>query len=125
MIPESEWKWHGLAGHFICADKCIFRLHTTVGRYKISTVGAMYRDLFGKRVLEEVGVQRHYETYVFDIESEESLLEIDSDSLWLGPKAIASSRDWDLKAEKMHDDMCCKYAKIQCEEIDPFDHSSS
>lgn len=111
MIPQSEWKWHGLPGHFICVKDCIFRLHTTVGKYKISTVGAMYITIDGKRRLDEVGHKRHYETYVFDLTSDEPFLEIDAEELYLG-KAKSSSEEWDTKAEKMHLDMCFKYAEI-------------
>lgn len=106
MIPQSEWKWHGLPGHFISADKCVFRLHTTVGEYKISTVGALYRN----GVLEEIGLDRHYETYVFHIPS---YSEVDSEGLYLGPKTKHSTEIWDMKAEEMHLAMCFKWAKKQ------------
>lgn len=44
VIEASNWRWHGLAGHFICGDKCQFHLCTTVGDYLVSTVGAMVPD---------------------------------------------------------------------------------
>lgn len=43
-IPESEWKWYGLAAHFICGDRCQFHLATTIGGYLVSTIGAMLSD---------------------------------------------------------------------------------
>lgn len=63
MIPESKWEHKGLAGHFICASQCLFRLHTVVGGYKISTVGAMYTE--NSKDMQEIGISRHYETMVF------------------------------------------------------------
>lgn len=39
MVPESEWRWFGLAGHFVCGRWCRFHLCTAVGEYMVSTVG--------------------------------------------------------------------------------------
>lgn len=63
MIPESEWKWQGSAGHFICSDQCAYRLCTVVGDYVVSTVGDYYP--VGGSVRETVGAGRLYETMVF------------------------------------------------------------
>lgn len=89
-IPEVEWKWHGLPGHFICGDKCQFHLATTVGEYLVSTVGAYLPDAPVRDILaksrgnelegkgddreadfmkkfgfERLGAWGHYETMVF------------------------------------------------------------
>jgi len=39
VIPESEWKWFGLAGHLIVGRWCRFHMATQVGRVLVSTVG--------------------------------------------------------------------------------------
>lgn len=44
MIPKTDWKWFGHAGHFICAQWCRFHLCTQVGAYLISTIGEYVPD---------------------------------------------------------------------------------
>ena len=68
----TEWRWLGFAGHFICADSCLFRLCTDVGDYRISSVGAMrsnrkVREIVGAKdgEFEDVGPDRKYESFVF------------------------------------------------------------
>jgi hypothetical protein len=56
--------WHGTSGHFVAAERCFFRLHTTVGRWRVSTVGEYYPPDNGDKP-EEVGAGRLYETMVF------------------------------------------------------------
>lgn len=112
MIKESEWKWQGLPGHFVCADRCLFHLCTHVGNYKISTVGAWYDK---DKKLREVGLGRHYETYVFkidDLGEVSDWCEIDSDFVYCGEGAIRSNEEFDKQAEEVHLKMCYKYAKI-------------
>lgn len=106
--PMETWKWHGLAGHFCMAHKCHFRLHTQVGPYKISTVGALYPDKSCKR-MEEIGLARDYETYVFT--EEHGYSEIDSDGISLARDAGDDPYKADELAEEMHMKMCLKYAK--------------
>lgn len=64
-VKRTERGW---AGHFICAENCKFRRNTLLecGDIKVvvSTVGAMY--LNGK--LEEIGLNRHYETMAFYVD---------------------------------------------------------
>jgi hypothetical protein len=62
-IPESEWKWFGYPGHFICAYKCRFHLATQIGKHLISTVGDMRERNSDKP--QEIGYKRLYETMVF------------------------------------------------------------
>lgn len=63
-------EWFGQAGHFICANRCRFHLHTHVeGGFCVSTVGEFYErpeDLDPTTV----GVGRLYETMVFRIEND-------------------------------------------------------
>ncbi len=59
---ESEWVWMPHAGHFICSDRCLFRLNTYVpGGYIISTVG----ELMFNGQMEDVSYNSRYETMVF------------------------------------------------------------
>jgi len=66
-IPESKWHWHGMAGHFICGDKCLHHLATTVGGYLISTVGNYRPNGINDDQPEEIGCDRTYETMVFKL----------------------------------------------------------
>ena len=108
MIPRDKWQYKGLAGHHICASRCLFRLCTLVGDYKISTVGAMWNE--GE--MEQVGSGRHYETFVFE---KDSYLEIDSSSVYFD-KDKDDPFETDKIAERNHDEMCLKYAKKHQEE---------
>lgn len=61
---------YGHAGHFICADRCLFHLCTKVGRYLVSSVGS-YRSTDLSPQPEEIGSGRTYETLVFELNGEE------------------------------------------------------
>ena len=65
-LKEVKRTERGWAGHFCCSGRCKFRRNTLLecGEVKIvvSTVGAMYND---KGELEEIGLNRHYETMAF------------------------------------------------------------
>lgn len=90
MIPQSEWRWFGNAGHFICSFDCRFHLCTLVGNVLVSTVGEYFPDYQVREVLaasrgiklegrgderkyqwlrehgyEEIGLGRKYETMAF------------------------------------------------------------
>lgn len=55
----------GCPGHFILSDRCRWRRHTQVGRYRVSTVGDLYvQDPWVKR--DTIGAGPHFfETMVF------------------------------------------------------------
>lgn len=101
MIPESQWVWHGTAGHFICSDRCCFRLHTTVGAYRVSSVGCYHpRDSEGEP--HTIGCDRLYETMVFELDENglpKSWGEIDS-----------AGYNIEADAEHGHLEMCRKWA---------------
>ena len=94
-------RYHGTAGHFIGADRCCFRLHTTINnRFKVSTVGC-YHPLHGDVELAyPIGHDRTYETMVFDLLAPEGerWSEIDS-------RGYSDEDD----AEAGHEAMCAKY----------------
>ena len=61
-VKRTERGW---PGHFICADRCLFRRNTLLegehDRVIVSTVGAMLED----HKLKAIGAGRYYETVVF------------------------------------------------------------
>lgn len=92
------------------AKDCLFRMCTDVGRYKISTIGALYQN----SKMETIGCDRHYATFVFRIDRDGVILdhfELDSDGVYLEKKM--SPYDADDAAERMHIKMCAKYAELQ------------
>ena len=64
-IPRAQWEWFGYPGHFIEADRCLFRLCTVVGKYLISTVGDKHDIGTGERVPICSYQSGFFETYVF------------------------------------------------------------
>jgi hypothetical protein len=86
-IPQSEWRWFGSPGHFICARDCRFHLCTQIGAVLVSTVGEYFpgesvreilansrgvvlngrgdereADYMTKLGYEDIGFNRKYET---------------------------------------------------------------
>lgn len=112
MIPVEEWKYRGLKGHFINAERCRFGLCTDIGSYRISTVGAYY-PTDSTPHMDMIGWQRYYETYVFNLINGKisSHQEIDSESIGFD-KDKENPYDKDKEAEAMHERMCLKYAEI-------------
>ena len=111
-VPESEWVWCGFAGHFICASRCRLHLHTRIGNYRISTVGAFVARE-GDKEYDTVGHNRWAETFVFRVEGD-GLHGEGEVSEW----AEIDTRGYSLKevesgaAELGHMEMCRKYARV-------------
>ena len=61
MIPRNQWKWFGIAGHYILGHRCQFHLTTQVGKYLISTVGERMEE----GIQQKVNHAWLYETMVF------------------------------------------------------------
>jgi hypothetical protein len=96
----SQWVWHGTAGHFIAAPSCCFRLHTTVGKHRVSTVGCYHPG--GDGELHEIGSGRLYETMVFENGADgepDSWSELDSEAY-----------NEEADAERGHITMCEKWS---------------
>ena len=59
----------GLAGHFCCADRCLFRRNTLLEygdiRIVVSTVGLMMEDNKQERKFFKIGSDRYFETMAF------------------------------------------------------------
>lgn len=107
----------GWAGHFICADRCLFRRNTLVelgdNRVIISTVGRM-RDIHtrDKVIFEEIGCDRHYETMVFKAKWEAPYWETDVgeqlnfDAEWCISDVVLDS---DKRADEMHEAVVAEF----------------
>ena len=89
IINEVKVTERGWAGHFILADRCLFRRNTLL-EYKgikwiVSTVGA-YRTLENK--IDTIGHRRWYETMAFEAYEKDGYIdanvekEISFDSEW-------------------------------------------
>lgn len=50
-VPKTEWRWFGHAGHYICADNCLFHLCTLVGEYLVSTIGELVPESEAREIL--------------------------------------------------------------------------
>lgn len=66
-IKRTERGW---AGHFCCADRCLFRRNTLLEdgetRIVVSTVGLLLDDYkTNTRSFREIGCNRHFETMAF------------------------------------------------------------
>jgi len=77
-IQPNDWKWFGVAAHFVCGRWCRFHLCTQVGKYLVSTVGEYVHPRHSRgnerdedKWIEEnwpgedIGADRKYETMVF------------------------------------------------------------
>lgn len=53
-ISPADWEWFGLAGHFICGDRCQFHMTTKIGSVVVSTVGRLLHDEGSREITAEV-----------------------------------------------------------------------
>jgi hypothetical protein len=107
-VPPEAWVWRGCAGHFIAVSSCCFRLHTTVGDYRVSTVGCYHPAGSDPTVPHEIGSGRLYETMVFRNGADGEPLdwtELDSDAY-----------NDEQAAEAGHLAMCWKWAATRRED---------
>ena len=88
-VKTTERGW---GGHFICADRCLFRRNTLVEgpaqSFVVSTVGNFYDGR--EPVAQTIGHQRYYETMVFLARKDGPYLEAD-----VGNQVFMSS-DWSI-----------------------------
>ena len=116
-ITERGW-----GGHFICADRCLFRRNTLIegdsGSVVVSTVGAM-RSL-DEKGLETIGAfGRYYETMAFGAKSYGAYIEADVsdqrsfESEWAicAESADDLPDDVDNKANEMHNAVVAELAR--------------
>lgn len=55
----------GCIGHFVLGHECMYRRHTQIGRYAVSTVGDLYVDGVREPVCSKP--DRYFETKVFEL----------------------------------------------------------
>lgn len=116
-ITERGW-----GGHFICADRCLFRRNTLIEGDKdsvvVSTVGGM-RPLKGEG-LETIGAGgRYYETMVFGAHKEGEYTEANvSDERSFESEWAICADSWkelpddvDNKANDQHEAVVAEFAK--------------
>ena len=114
-VKRTERGW---AGHFCCADRCLFRRNTLLEygevRIVVSTIGLMLDDRNNKeRKFIQVGLDRYFETMAFHAHLEADRYwdanvgrEISFDSPW----AIGEV-DADDKANDMHEAVVAEITK--------------
>jgi len=103
-VKRTERGW---AGHFICANRCLFRRNTLLeyGDIKIviSTVGAM-QNIHKEGEFEQIGYDRYYETMAFHSKKDDRKYH-DTDV----NREVSFYNKWeinvldDVKANKMHE----------------------
>ena len=128
MAKKPKITERGWGGHFICAERCLFRRNTLIdfGKKKIvvSTVGMMrdLHDFQGKNGFDAIGAGgRYYETMAFRAKKEgqywdaDVTKQISFDSEW----AICSEEGWkklpddaDNKANDMHEAVVAELAAL-------------
>ena len=96
----------GWAGHFICANRCLFRRNTLLQCgttfIVVSTVGAM-RDMDNE--IEEIGYHRYYETMAFHSDRKDKRyhdMDVKREIRFDSPRAVQKV-DADDKANDMHE----------------------
>lgn len=91
IINEVNITERGWAGHFILADRCLFRRNTLLEykdkKWVVSTVGA-YRTLENK--IDNIGHRRWYETMAFEAKERLGYIEADVE------KEVSFNSDWGI-----------------------------
>lgn len=106
-IRSNKWEWKGSAGHLKVWKDCLFHLHTKIGDWTVSTIGEYYpeRPLNEKWEMEEIGIKRHYETFVFD--SRMNII----DTYGVEKTEIKTYVQCQIEAERNHIEACKHYSK--------------
>ena len=99
-VKRTERGW---AGHFICADRCLFRRNTLLefGDVKIvvSTVGNFVSDCR----LQEIGAGRYFETMVFHADDTKYFDADFTKDIEVKSSCVISEKGEDDKANEMHE----------------------
>lgn len=89
IVNEVNVTERGWAGHFICANRCLFRRNTLLEykdrKWVVSTVGA-FRNY--KNKIDSIGHCRWYETMAFKAKEEHGYIEADVE------KEISFDSEW-------------------------------
>jgi len=98
----------GWAGHFICADRCLFRRNTLLEhkniKIVISTVGGM-KDIHKEGEYEQIGYNRYYETMAFHSKKDDKKYhDIDvGRQIYFKSNWVINVLKDDIEANKMHE----------------------
>lgn len=117
-VKRTERGW---AGHYICADRCMFRRNTLLEygdtRIVVSTVGMMRdfhaKDGFNKPVFEKIGYERNFETMAFKAKHDgrywdaDVTRQVEFESPWCIEELNSDDRANDMH-EKVVDELCSK-----------------
>ena len=138
-MKRENWVWMPHAGHFILGHQCRFKLNTYVGKYIVSTVGEYLPDSAIREILalprniqlegmgdareadwmkkvgfENIGLDRKYETMVF-----EAGPVCDVEDCMCGMPTLKTCRELDFigcntrkEANQNHIELCSKWDKI-------------
>ena len=91
LVKRTERGW---AGHYICADRCLFRRNTLLEyqdkKWIVSTVGNF---ALSTRGTDMIGADRWYETMVFEAEMKNGYIDADV------TKQIYPENDWGIWGE--------------------------
>lgn len=108
-MPDLKRTERGWGGHFIAADRCLFRRNTLLelGETKIvvSTVGLMFDIHSSERRFETVGADRHFETMAFHAKENDTRwrdADVNRPVYFDSPWSIEEA-DADDKANDMHE----------------------
>ena len=108
MTKQVKRTERGWIGHFICADRCLFRRNTLLEyedtKIVVSTVGGMMVENHGKREIDTVGHERYYETKAFHSAPNDMVFHyINAErEICLGCEWALNEID-DIKANEMHE----------------------
>jgi hypothetical protein len=105
MKDPATWIWFGYPQHLCVRQKCRFHLSTDVGEYIVSTIGSYFPDPDGE--MEEVGLDRFFETFVFPNEGPNPC----GCCVSIGDEVDATGYNSEAEAQAGHMEMCRKWAE--------------
>lgn len=105
QVRRTERGW---AGHFCCADRCLFRLNTLLEcdgqKVVISTVGRMLANPNDKEFTPIGAFGRHFETRVWMAQEDDKYNDIDVDKpVNFESECNLLAPDMEIEANEMHE----------------------
>jgi hypothetical protein len=108
-VKRTERGW---GGHYILADRCLFRRNTLLVyddiKIVVSTVGAMFTYKNGVREFETIGNNHYFETVAFHVDKDDTKYydaDIKRQIYFTSPWKI-KELDADDRANDMHENVC-------------------
>ena len=105
IVNEVKVTERGWAGHFICANRCLFRRNTLLEyndkKWVVSTVGA-FRNYENK--MDSIGHRRWYETMAFEAEEILGFIEANVEKkIFFDSKCGISGDSWEEVCKNCND----------------------